>query len=452
VRHAIGDTGDEQRFIKTLPRKGVRFVGVVREDEETTPIAATSIIIEPSRAVLTIPNKPSIAVLPFTNMSGDPDQQYFADGMVEEIITALSRIRWLFVIARNSSFAYKGKTVDVKQIGHELGVRYILEGSVRKDGSRVRISGQLINASTGAHLWAERFDGALEDIFDLQDQVTASVTGAILPRLEEAEIERVKHKPTENLDAYDHLLRGMAIYHQWTKKANAEALLSFSRAIEIDPNFATAYALAARCYAQRKANGWRTDAGQETAEAMRLARRAVELGKNDATALCFAGWTIARVGDDHHTGAALIDRALALNPNLAVAWYCSGWTRVCLGEPETAVKHCAHAMRLSPFDPLLSRLQAATAMGHLLLGHYDEAAAWAEKSLQEQPMYLAALQAAAASHALAGRIRESQHMMARLRKVDPVLRMSNVGSRLGFRRPDHVARVSEGLRAAGLPK
>jgi len=400
---------------------------------------------------LPLPSKPSIAVLPFDNLSGDRDQDYFADGMVEEIITELSRMRWLFVIARNSSFAYKGRAVDVKQIGRELGVRYILEGSVRKSGNKVRITGQLVDTTTGAHLWADRFEGGLENIFDLQDHVTTSVIGAISPKLEEAEIERAKRKPTENLDAYDHVLRGMAVYRQWTRESNAEALASFSRAIELDPNFATAYAFAARCYTQRKANGWTTDAVQESAEALRLSRRAVDLGNNDATALCFAGWTMAHVGGDHHTGAALIDKALALNPNLAAAWYCSGWVRVYSGEPELAIQHCARAIRLSPFDPILSRLRAATATAHFLMGQYDEAAAWAEKALQEQPAYLTALQVSTASHALAGRVMEAQQMMSRLRKADPGLRLSNVGGRLALRRPEDVARLSEGLREAGLP-
>ena len=192
-------------------------------------------------------------------MSGDPEQEYFADGMVEEIITALSRLRWLFVIARNSSFTYKGRAVDVKQVGRELGVRYVLEGSVRKAGNQVRITGQLIDAATGAHLWADRFDGALEDIFDLQDQVTASVVGAIAPKLEQAEIERAKRKPTESLDAYDYYLRGMAAVHHWTREGNDEALRTFYRAIELDPNFASAYGMAARCYSQRKVSGWFVD-------------------------------------------------------------------------------------------------------------------------------------------------------------------------------------------------
>jgi len=237
--------------------------------------------------------------------------------MVEEIITALSRLRWLFVIARNSSFAYKRRAVDVKRIGRELGVRYILEGSVRKAGSRVRITGQLIDTSTGAHLWANRFDGALADIFDLQDQVTASVVGAIAPKPEQAEIERVKYKPTASLDAYDYYLRGMAAVHLWTREGNEEALAHFQRAIELDPGFASAYGMAARCYTQRKAAGWVVDRARDIAEAERTARRAVELGKEDALALAMAGNALAYVVGDLDDGAALIDQALALNPNLA---------------------------------------------------------------------------------------------------------------------------------------
>ena len=231
------------------------------------------------------PHKPSIAVLPFNNMSGDPEQEYFADGMVEEITTALSRTRWLFVIARNSSFTYKGRAVDVKQVGRELGVRYVLEGGVRKAADRVRITAQLIDASTGAHLWADRFDGSLEDIFELQDQVTASVVGAIAPRLEQAEVERAKHKPTESLDAYDYFLRGIASLHSWTKESNDEALRLFNKAIELDSDFASAYGMASWCYVRRKGSRWMIDRVQETAETARLARRAAELGWDDAVAL-----------------------------------------------------------------------------------------------------------------------------------------------------------------------
>jgi adenylate cyclase len=401
---------------------------------------------------LPLPDKPSIAVLPFESLSGDREQEYFADGVVEEIITALSRFRGLFVIARNSSFAYKGRAVDVKQVGRELGVRYILEGSVRKAGNRLRISGQLIDATTSMHLWAERFDGDLADIFDLQDQVTTSVVGAIAPKLDQAEIERSKRKPTDSLDAYDYFLRGMASFNQWTREASAEALSSFYRAVELDPHFASAYGFAARCHTQRRANGWGTDSVEEVAETVRLARRAVELGKDDAVALCFSGWALAFVAGDLDTGVALIDRSLVLNPNFVVAWYCGGWVRIYLGEPELAIKQAAHAMRLSPFDPNINRMQGVTATGHLFAGRYDEASSWAEKALQEQPTYLAALRALAASHALAGRLKEAQKTMATIRQLDPSFSFSNLTVRFPLRRPEDIAKLSEGLRRAGLPE
>ena len=298
----------------------------------TRPVRVYRVRLEAAAQIpspaLTLPDKPSIAVLPFQNMSGDPEQEYFADGVVEDIITALSRIRWLFVIARNSSFTYKGRAVDVKQVGRELGVRYVLEGSVRKAANRVRVTGQLIDVSTGAHLWGDRFEGALEDIFDLQDQVTASVIGAIAPQLEHAEIERAKRKPTDSLDAYDYFLRGMANYYGRTREAINEALPLFYKAIELDTNFASAYGMAAWCYAWRKINGWMTDRIQEIAETARLARRAAELGPDDAVALSRGAHALAYVVGDLDAAATFADRALALNPNLAGAWYASGWVRV----------------------------------------------------------------------------------------------------------------------------
>ena len=399
-----------------------------------------------------LPNKPSIAVVPFENMSGDPEQEYFADGVVEEIITALSRFRHLFVIARNSSFTYKGRAVDVKQIGRELGVRYVLEGSVRKAGNRLRIAGQLVDAATGAHLWAERFDGALEDIFDLQDQVTASVVGAIAPKLEQAEIERSKRKPTESLDAYDYYLRGVAGVHRWTREANTEAVRLFSRAIELDPDFASAYGMAARCYSQRKVSGWMTDRERDVAEAGRLARRAAELGRDDAVALYTAGMALAYVVGDLDDGAALIDRALALNPNLAWAWLHSGWVRAWIGEPEVAIEHEARAMRLSPHDPLFFNMQAATALAHFFAGRYAEASSWAEMAIRDQPNHIIAVSTAAASGALAGRLAQMQRAMARLRQLDPALRISNLKDLFPIRRSEDFARWADGLRRAGLPE
>ena len=411
--------------------------------------------VEPPRKdALPLPDKPSIAVLPFQNMSGDAEQEYFADGMVEEIITALSRFHGLFVIARNSSFAYKGRAVDVKQVGRELGVRYVLEGSVRKAGNKVRITGQLIDAGTGAHLWAERFDGGLEDIFDLQDQVTASVVGAIAPKLEQAEIERARRKPTESLDAYDYFLRGMAAFHQYSKDLNNEALPLFYKAIELDPNFASAYGMAARCYSQRKGGGWATDRAQDIAETARLARRAGVLGWDDAFALCTAGIALAFVVGDVEEGAAFIDRALVLNPNLNWAWLFSGWVKVWLGEPEVAIEREARAMRLSPHDPHFFHMQTATAAAHFCAGRYVEALSWAEQSMRDQRNFILVLSTtiAAAAAALAGRQPEAEMAMARVRRIDPSLRISNLEVFYPLRRTEDLDRLKEGLRKAGLPE
>lgn len=458
VRKAVGDTGEDQSLIRTIPRKGFRFVGETREGPTLKGAGLTNFVSpikrdEPQQApALALPDKPSIAVMPFQNMSGDPEQEYFADGIVDDIITALSRMRWLFVIARNSSFTYKGRAVDVKQVGRELGVRYVLEGSIRKAANRVRITGQLIDTSTGAHLWADRFEGALEDIFNLQDQVTTSAIGAIAPQLELAEIERAKRKPTESLDAYDYYLRGMASYYLRTKEAISEALPLFYKAIELDPNFASAYGMAAWCYGWRKINGWMTDRVKETAETTRLARRAAELGPDDAVALSRGGHALGFVSGDLNAAATFVDRALVLNPNLAGAWYASGWTRIWLGEPEVAIKHFAHAMRLSPLDPHTIAMQGGTAFANFLDGRYDEASAWAEKALWEQTNYLTTLRIAAASYALAGRLADALKAMARLRELDPGLRVSNVKNLAPFRRPEDLTRFEDGLRKAGLPE
>ena len=407
-----------------------------------------------SKPALALPDKPSIAVLPFQNMSGDPEQDYFADGMVEEIITALSHFKALFVIARNSSFTYKGRAVDVKQVGRELGVRYVLEGSVRKAANRVRITGQLVDTATGAHLWADRFDGGLGDIFDLQDQVTESVVGAIAPAVEKAEIERARRKPTESLDAYALYLRGLAAFYQFdNRQANEEALRLFNSAIALDPDFASAYGRAAFCYTMAKNNGWISGTANEIAEVTRLAQRAVELGKDDAIALAAGGFALAHFVRDLEVGAALIDRALALNSNLAQAWNSGGWAKVFLGEPEPAIERFARAMRLSPFDPFLRAMRGGTAYAHFLLGRYDEAVSWAAMALQDSPDFQPGLRIAAASNAMAGRPEQAHKAMARLRQLNPALRISNLKNVLPpFRRAEDLSRLEEGLRQAGLPE
>jgi TolB-like protein/tetratricopeptide (TPR) repeat protein len=453
VRHAVGDSGEHQRLIRTIARKGFRFVGDIQEmqtSEDGGSTSAASQLIARPTPTLFLPDKPSIAVLPFQNMSGDPEQEYFADGVVEDIIGALSRMRWLFVIARNSSFTYKGRTVDVKQVGRELGVRYVLEGSVRKSANRVRLTGQLIDAATGAHLSSERFDGDIENIFDLQDRMTASVVGAIAPKLEQAEIERAKRKPTESLDAYDYYLRAMACFYQRSRKSNDDALRLFYKAIEFDPEFATAHGMAAWCHAWRNLNGWITDRAQEIAEGARLAWRALELGKDDAVALARGGHALALLVGDLDSGAAFIDRALALDPNLARAWYASGWVRVYRGEPEVAIEHQARAMRLSPLDPTLYHMQVGTALAHMLVGRFDEGTSWAERAFREEPKYHPAAIVTVACKALAGRTGEARQAMEYLRRIDPTFRISNLKDRYPLRRPNDLARFVDGLRMAGL--
>jgi adenylate cyclase len=341
----------------------------------------------------------------------------------------------------------------VKQVARELGVRYVLEGSVRKAASRVRIAGQLIDGATGAHLWADRFEGALEDIFDLQDQVTASVVGAIAPRLEQAEIERAKRKPTESLDAYDYYLRGMASFYQRTRESTNEALRLFYRAIELDPDFASAYGAATLCYVRRKFSNWMTDREQEIAETARLARRAVALGRDDATALGAGGHALALVVGDLDDGVAFVDRALALNPNMALAWLHSGWARIWLGEPDLAIEHLARAMRLSPLGPSIGVMQSATAHAHVFAGRYEVASSWAGMALRDLPDFVDALLIATASNGLAGRLEQAWKALARLRQLDPARRVSNLRDALGpYRRPEDVARYEEGLRKAGLPE
>ncbi len=399
-----------------------------------------------------LPSKPSIACLPFQNLSGDPEQEYFADGMVEEIITALSRMRWLFVIARNSSFTYRNRAVDVKQIGRELGVRYILEGSVRKAANRVRITGQLIDASTGAHLWADRFDGELAEVFDLQDQVATSVVGAIAPKLEQAEIERTKRKPTGSLDAYDHYLRGMACVHRWTREASDEALQHFRCALELDPDYTSAYGMVARCYSQRKVSAWVTEPEREIADSIRLAKHVAQFGTDDALALVTAGMALGYVVGDLEDGDAMIERGLALDPNLAWGWLFSGWTKVWLGEWETALERIQRAMRLSPQDPQFFNMQTGAAWAYLLAGRYAEAQSWAQAALRARPDYLNPLCIMAATSALAGNLQDARKNLAHMRQLDPGARISNIQQRYPFRRLEVLARFGEGLRLAGLPE
>jgi TolB-like protein len=456
VRKAIGDTGEEQRLLRTVARKGYRFIGQVSSNM-TEPVpdideGSTAAATQVASSALVLPDKPSITVLPFYNLSGDPEQDYFADGVVEDIIAALSRLRWLFVIARNSSFTFKGRTVDAQGVGQELGVRYVLEGSVRKCGNRVRITGQLIDATSGAHIWAERFEGTLDDIFKLQDQITESVVGAIAPQLERAEIERAKRKPTESLDAYDYYLRAMAKLHSGTQEAIEQALPMFYKTLELDPEFASAYGMAAWCHFWRKLNGWMTDRPAEIAEGIRLARLAVTLGRDDAVALTRGGHALAHLAGEVDAGIALLDRARLLNPNLAPAWFLGGILRALRGETAPAIKDLNHAARLSPLDPEMFRMHVGMALAHYFAGDFEASADFAEKALGNLPTLLVAAALVAASHALGGRPDKARSAMQRLQTLNPALRLGHLKDWLPIQRPEDFARFIEGLRLAGLPE
>jgi TolB-like protein/class 3 adenylate cyclase len=420
------------------------------------PISSPAIVTNLSSKTaqpLPLPDKPSIAVLPFQNMSVDPEQEYFADGMVEDIITGLSRSKSLFVIARNSTFVYKGHAVDVRQVGRELGVRYVLEGSVRKAGNRVRISGQLIDAATGAHLWADRFDSQLDDIFDLQDQVTMNVIGAISPRLECAEIERANRKPTESLQAYDYYLRALDCVYRFAREANIEALKLTKIANGIDHEFAAAYALGARCYIQRKSFGWRIDTvSQEIAEARRLARRAIELDKDDPSVLAWAGIALAFVVGEVEEGAALVSRAINLDPNMAAARRWSGWVHLYLGEVDAAIKQFEFALRLSPLNLRNFVVQTGLAYAYFFAGRDDEASTCAATAIGQQPSYFSAQLIMMACHAMSGRIEEARELCARLMQRNPAPRISRIRDRTPFRRAEDIGRLAQACRIAGMPE
>jgi adenylate cyclase len=338
----------------------------------------------PETPALALPDKPSIAVLPFANMSGDPEQEYFADGMVEEIITALSRIRWLFVIARNSTFTYKGQAADVKRVGRELGVRYVLEGSVRKGGGRVRITAQLIEAQTATHLWADRFDGSLQDVFELQDQVANNVAGVIEPILQAAEVSRSVRRPTTDLSAYDLYLRALMSWNAATRESFSEAVRLLDQAITRDPAYGPALALAALCIQQLHVNGWADDPMNAQRRGLDYARRAFQAAAPDGFVLASAAYASAYFGEDIDAAIALMDRSLLTNPSSAHHWHMSGVVRMFAGQPDIAIEHLNRGLRLNPRDRPVAPL---TAMGvaYMMKRDFDMAVAKLQASEQERP-------------------------------------------------------------------
>ena len=404
-----------------------------------------------AKALLPLPDKPSIAVLPFQNMTGDAEQDYFVDGVVEEIITAISRLPWLFVIARNSSFTYKGRAVDVKQVARELGVRYVLEGSVRKGGNKVRITGQLIDAASGAHIWADRFDGALDDIFELQDQVASGVVGAIEPKLRSAEIERAIRKPTENLGAYDLYLRALAQFWKWTPDGWSEAVDLLRRALDIDPPYATAAGLFAWCRAVEQTR--RLVSAQERDEASRFARLAVEKGNEDPDALWMGGWGMLMLAGEHAAGMSAMERSLALNPNSALASCFFGWAQSYRHQSQRAIEALERARRLSPLDPQPWVFYGGLAHAHFAAGRWGEAIEWADRALHAQPRMTAVVGVKAAACSHLGRAEEARAYVSRYLELRPGSTIGNVG---GYVRtavsPEFRAAYTDGLRKAGMPE
>jgi adenylate cyclase len=392
---------------------------------------------------LTLPDKPSIAVLPFTNMSGDPEQEYFADGMVEEIIIALSRIRWLFVIARNSSFTYKGQTVDVKRVGRELGVRYVLEGSVRKAGDRIRITAQLIDAQSGAHLWADRFDGSLEDVFDLQDKVAFSAAGVIESTLQVAEIRRVVDRPTTDLTTYDLYLRARPDCLSWDRERIASALNLLERAIERDPKFGPALAFAAVCHHHLSSFGGEGDLAGHRDTALDYAQRALQASPADPTTISEVAFMLGHFGKDIGPAIALIDRALTLNPSYYRGWGISGWLRLWAGHLDVAVEHLQTTIRLSPLHGTAATLFGVGA-ARFLQRRFDEAIGILLTALGELPGHPGIYRYLAACYAHAGRLEDARRIVGQLRTITPTV-LPNI---VQWRRPEDRELFLSGLRLA----
>ncbi len=397
------------------------------------------------------PVKPSIAVLPFANMSTDPEQEYFADGMVEDIITALSRFNELFVIARNSSFTYKGRAVDVRQVAKELGVRYVLEGSVRKSASRVRITGQLIDATTGAHLWAGKFDGGLEDVFDLQDKITESVVGAIEPTMRKAEMERARRRPVENLDVYDLYLRALPHVYAFRPDDNLTGLELLAKAIDLDPGYAPALAYAAWCHEQRLVRGWPPVGQDDVGTAIALARRAIAAGSEDAMALVAAGFVLVMVARDYDTGLDAVRRALELNPGAGFVAGLSSAALVFGGNPEDALVHAERAMALSPLDPGFFMFLTVAGLAQLLSGRPDQALELAKRSAALYPDWDTTYWVLVPAYVQLDRLAEARAALGKLVSLSPGLTASGAGQRLPIRNRAPLDMILDGFCKAGLP-
>jgi adenylate cyclase len=442
LKHEFVDLGEKD--LKNIARS-VRVYSLAVEKDAATSEAATP---ERAKPQLALPDKPSIAVLPFQNLSDDQSQEYFADGMVEDIITGLSRIKWLFVIARNSSFVYKGKTVDVRQVGRELGVRYVLEGGVRKAGNRLRITAQLIEAQTGAHLWADRYDGALEDVFDLQDQITDHVVGIVEPSLRRSEIERSRRKRPESLDAYDHFLR--ALPHMETRMPDGArvAIPLLKEAVRLDPDYAAAHAHLAWCHEWCFTRGGFEEAEKNSA----LLHAGITIASNtdDAAALAVAGFVTIILTKEHDKALSAVGRALSLNASCATALYLGSMAHAFADHPETAAAFAKRALRLSPFDTSAFEAHMALGLVAVRAARYEEASSYFAKLSQSNPRYSTGYFLEAIALALAGRLEESEIWVKRGLELEPAFRV-RFFSQLGMATPI-ADKLTEGARLLGLPE
>jgi TolB-like protein/Tfp pilus assembly protein PilF len=449
LRKVLGEEGETSRYLLTIPGRGYRFVAQVeRGSSDGGPDGSSP--TQTGAATLPLPNKPSIAVLPFTNMSGELEQDYFADGIVEEIITALARFPALFVIARNSTFTYKGREVDIKQVGRDLGVRYVLEGSVRKDRNRVRVTGQLVQSDTGAHVWAQRYEGGLDDIFALQDEMTASIVGALVPSLQRAEIDRARSMPPGNLDAYVLYLRALAAFYTWTRVGNDQALQLLEQAMTLDPNYAAAAILAENCWVNRFTQGW-SPVPEAITQSTRYARLAVQLDPDNADALAILARRTSAINQDYEEAMSLAERAVAINPNSAYAWRNGGFAFAFSGQAERALTYFERALRLNPRDPRAHDTWIGMALALIQLERDAEAIAAARKAIQHHPTFAGAWRMLAASLALAGRRDEASAALRRVLELDPTCSLATMYLRFGHSERAR-ARFYDGLRKAGMPE
>lgn len=443
ARRVVGDDGRAQNLIRSFPRRGYRFIANVETAAQVGDRAAVAATVPTS-------SRASIVVLPFTNLSRDPQQDNLIDGLIDDITTALTQFRHLVVVPRSTGASYRGRTADVTRVTRELNVRYALEGTLRREGTRVRVNAQLVDSRTGANLWARRFEGDVGHCFQLQDRLTESVVGEVVTRLDQAEIDLHRRSQFVSPDAYSQVVRGTSMLYEWTSESIDAALTQYRSAMQADAEFAPAYAMASYCYVQRQSYGLVADRVSESREGVALAWRAAELGKSDAYALTRAAHAVSALGQDIGSGVSLVEQAIALNPNLATAWYVRGWLRTFQGDATGALADLDRARRLSPHDRLVFKINAAMAYASFFAGKHDDASRFALSAIRERPNYMTGLRVAAASHALAGRDSDSKVLAMRLRDLDPQLRLSMLHHFLPLQSSD-LSRWAEALRKAGLP-